>query len=261
MSGRDKDTYCIQSVENALTLLEALCDEEDEVSLSHLSERLSMNKANVFRLLATFESRGYVERSQRNAKYRLGPSAYEIGQKFLSRMELLRKARSVMEQLVRECNESAYLAVQCGDEVLYLYVVDSIQQVKVASLVGQRFPLARSAAGMAIMAFAPPPGDGAEGKARHATAAEGLEAVRRAGAARDLDALGEGIASAAVPLIRSNGKVAGALVMLWPDFRVASEDVEQRFVPALKMAGEIVSARLGYRGYEKSIGARVRVHA
>ncbi len=251
MPGRDKDTYCIQSVENALTLLEALCDEEDEVSLSYLSERLGMNKANVFRLLATFESRGYVERSQRSSKYRLGPSAYEIGQKFLSRMELLRKARSVMDQLVRECNESTYLAVQCGDEVLYLYVVDTIQQVKVASLVGQRFPLAQSAAGQVIMAFAPPGGAGAEG----------LAAVRQTGLARDLDTLGEGIASAAVPLIRGNGTVAGALVMLWPDFRVAAEDVERRFVPALKMAGEIVSARLGYRGYERSIGSRGRVSA
>ncbi|PLY00923.1 MAG: IclR family transcriptional regulator [Desulfuromonas sp.] len=247
MPGRDKDTYCIQSVENALTLLEALCEEEEEVSLSRLSERLGMNKANVFRLLATFESRGYVERSQISSKYRLGPSAYEIGQKFLSRMDLLRKARSVMEQLVRECNESIYLVVPCGREVLFLYVTDSIQQVKVASLVGRRFPLESSAAGQVIRAF-----DVSSG----AAGAGNLEAIRRAGIARDEDALGEGIASLAVPLIRGGSKVAGALVMLWPDFRVPGEGVDRQFVPALKMAGEIVSARLGYRGYENSIGAR-----
>jgi len=249
MPGRDKDTYCIQSVENALTLLEALCEEEEEVSLSRLSERLSMNKANVFRLLATFESRGYVERSQRSSKYRLGPSAYEIGQKFLSRMELLRKARAVMEQLVRECNESVYLAVPCADEVLFLYVIDSIQQVKVASLVGRRFPLATSAAGQVMRVFSLPAGTGAD---------EGGMAIRQAGVSRDDDTLDEGIASLAVPLIRGSGKVAGALVMVWPDFRVPREGVEKQFVPALKMAGEIVSARLGYRGYENSIGARER---
>jgi len=249
MPGRDKDTYCIQSVENALTLLEALCEEEEEVSLSRLSDRLRMNKANVFRLLATFESRGYVERSQRSSKYRLGPSAYEIGQKFLSRMELLRKARSVMEQLVRECNESIYLAVRCADEVLFLYVVDSIQQVKVASLVGRRFPLASSAAGQVLSAF---------GVVAGAVEDVGGAAIRQDGFARDEDVLGEGIASLAVPLIRGSGKVAGALVMVWPDFRVSGEGVERQLVPALKMAGEIVSARLGYRGYESSIGARGR---
>lgn len=261
MPGRDKDTYCIQSVENALTLLEALCDEEDEVSLSRLSERLRMNKANVFRLLATFENRGYVERSQLSSKYRLGPSAYEIGQKFLSRMDLLRKARSVMEQLVRECNESVYLVVECGDEVLFLYVVDTIQQVKVASLVGQRFPMAVAAAGRVMMACSASTtvSVGKNGKTRLAITAEGLEEVRQSGFDRDRDALGEGIASAAVPLVSGTGKVAGALVMLWPEFRVDEGEVEKRFVPALSMAGEIVSARLGYRGYEKNIGERSHV--
>jgi len=159
----------------------------------------------------------------------------------------LRKARSVMEQLVRECNESIYLVVQCGREVLFLYVIDSIQQVKVASLVGRRFPLESSAAGQVIRAFGASPGASSAGE---------LESILRSGIARDEDALGEGIASLAVPLIRGGGKVAGALVMLWPDFRVPDEGVDSQFVPALKMAGEIVSARLGYRGYENSIGAR-----
>jgi len=248
--GRDKETYCIQSVENALTLLEALSEEEDEVSLSHLSERLSMNKANVFRLLATFENRGYVERSQRSSKYRLGPSAYEIGQKFLSRMELLRKARPVMEQLVRECNESTYLAVPCGDEVLFLYVIESIQQVKVASLVGKRFPLETTAAGQIMMAFTAPQGDNGSGSQRPSAKHEKLEALQRIGLTKDLDALGEGIASLATPLVRGNGTVAGALVMLWPDFRIPAKESIEHFEPALKTAGEIVSARLGYRGYE-----------
>jgi len=251
MPAREKDTYCIQSVENALTLLEALSDEEDEVSLSQLSERLSMNKANVFRLLATFENRGYVERSQRSSKYRLGPSAYEIGQKFLSRMELLRKARPVMEQLVRECNESTYLAVPCGDEVLFLYVIESIQQVKVASMVGKRFPLETAAAGQIMMAFATPTGDNGKGSQRPAARGEISERLQRAGLASDLDTLGDGIASLATPLIRGNGTVAGALVMLWPDFRITAEESTEHFGPALKTAGEIVSARLGYRGYER----------
>jgi len=256
--GKEKDAYCIQSVENALTLLEALCDEEDEVSLSRLSDRLSMNKANVFRLLATFESRGYVERSQQSSKYRLGPSAYEIGQKFLSRMELLRKARSVMEQLVRECNESVYLAVPCGDEVLFLYVVDSIQQVKIASLVGKRFPFERCAAGKIMQALTElGPVAREEGVGESARMLE-LEGLLHAGIASDENMLGEGISSLAVPLMRGNSKVAGSLVMVWPSFRVPSEGIEKQFEPALRLSGEIVSARLGYRGYEKSAGIRGR---
>ena len=99
MPSRDKESYSIQAVENALDVLEALSEIDDDVRISQLSEKLAMNKTSVFRLLATFENRGYVEREERSGKYRLGLSAYEIGQKFLSRMGLLRHARPVVERL------------------------------------------------------------------------------------------------------------------------------------------------------------------
>ena len=83
MPSRDKESYSIQAVENALDVLEALSEIDDDVRISQLSEKLAMNKTSVFRLLATFENRGYVEREEQSGKYRLGLSAYEIGQKFL----------------------------------------------------------------------------------------------------------------------------------------------------------------------------------
>ena len=112
MPSRDKESYSIQAVENALDVLEALSEIDDDVRISQLSEKLAMNKTSVFRLLATFENRGYVEREERSGKYRLGLSAYEIGQKFLSRMGLLRHARPVAERLARGCNEAVYIAVR-----------------------------------------------------------------------------------------------------------------------------------------------------
>ena len=64
MPSREKDSYNIRSVENALNLLEALADEENKCSLAQLSQRLDMTKASLFRLMATFENHGYVERGQ-----------------------------------------------------------------------------------------------------------------------------------------------------------------------------------------------------
>ena len=153
MPSQGKNPYSIQSVENALDVLEALCEFEDDVRISHLSEKLGMNKTSVFRLLATFENRGYVEREKGSGKYRLGLSAYEIGQRFLSRMGLLRKARPVMEKLVRECNEAVYLVVRRGSGVLFLDMVDTSQQVKIIAMVGNSYPLAGNAAGKIMLAL------------------------------------------------------------------------------------------------------------
>jgi DNA-binding IclR family transcriptional regulator len=242
MPPRSKESYSIQSVDNALNVLEALSDEGDEIRISHLSERLGMNKTSVFRLLATFESRGYVERERETGKYRLGLSAYEIGQKLLSRMVVLRHAHPAMERLARECGEAVYLAVQRNSEVLFLDMVDSLQQVKVTALTGRRYPLEAVAAGRAILAFSTP------AAALVGIAAADLAAIRSTGIASDRDALGDGTASLATPIFRSGKELAGSLCLLGPAFRLATEQFRKDYTPRLREAAEIVSSKLGYLG-------------
>ncbi len=242
MPTREKDTYCVHSVENALALLEVLGEEDGEVTLTRLSERLGVRRASVFRLLATFENRGYVQRRQGSTKYSLGPSAHEIGQKLLSRMELLRKARPVMQVLAREHDEAVYLVFRRQEEALFLDMVDSAQQVKVVPLVGRRFPLGEVAAGRVLGAYA----DDDNGTI------EEREAIRRQGYCLSFNDVGEGVVSVATPLFNGAGKVVAALVLLGPDFRLPPERVEGQLLPALRLAGEVVSSKLGYfKGYAR----------
>jgi len=253
LPSREKETYSIQSVENALNVLEALCDDDDEVRISRLSEKLGMNKTSVFRLLATFESRGYVEREELSGKYRLGIAAYEMGQKFLSRMSLLKKARPVMEQLVRECNEAVYLAVRRDDDLLFLDAVDTPLQVKIVSLVGKRYPLALSAAGQILLAGAWLQEEaGPERKHRPTQdpglADETLREILKQGFCVGTEALGEGVTCLAVPLLNLHGETVASLAMIGPDFRMNPALIEAEFLPRLKDAGQIISSKLGYLG-------------
>ncbi|WP_429884374.1 IclR family transcriptional regulator [Geoalkalibacter halelectricus] len=245
MPAREKESYSIRSVDNALALLEALSEEDEELSLSRLSERMGLNKASVFRLLATFERRGYVERRQGSRDYQLGPSAYEIGQKLLSRMGLLRKARPVMEKLVRECDEAAYLVVRRSDDALFLDMVDNLQQVKVVSLVGRRLPLESCAAGKIFLAF----DDNIEQNLKDKLTKEERESIRRQGFAGDCHGIGEGGSCIAVPLFDAAAEVAGVLALVGPEFRMPSERIEKQLFPALKNAGETICSKLGYLGY------------
>ncbi len=228
---RGKDTYSIQSVENALNVLEALCEEENEVRISRLSEKLDMNKTSVFRLLATLENRGYVEREKDSGKYKLGLSAYEMGQKFLSKMDLLKMARPVMGKLVRECNEAVYIAVRSGEEVLFLDSVDTPQQVKIVTLVGKRYPFMSTSAGRVL--------------AGHAEINENWQQETDT----DCGALGEGIASIAVPLMDGSGKKPGSLCMIGPEFRLTPEKVSKELLPSLAEAGMVISSKLGFVGH------------
>jgi DNA-binding MarR family transcriptional regulator len=85
---KPKGEYAIQTVVNAMRLLEAFRDEE-ELGVTELSRRLSLHKNNVFRLLATLEQQGYIEQSTASDRYRLGVESLELGQAFLRGRTLL----------------------------------------------------------------------------------------------------------------------------------------------------------------------------
>jgi DNA-binding IclR family transcriptional regulator len=159
-------------------------------------------------------------------------------------MGLLRKARPVVNRMVRECDEAAYIAVRRGSDVLFLDMVDTSQQVKIISLVGKRYPIEVPAAGKVLL------GCDAAGEIAgdKPDLTESLAKIRRQGFCADQGAMGDGIASVAVPLFGSGGKIQGALCFVGPDFRLPREKVEIELLPRLQEAGNIISSKLGYFG-------------
>lgn len=251
-----RSDYEIRSVTRALDLLEAICEEEtgeaggseDEVRVTMLSRRLGLSKSAVFRLLATFESRGYVERAADTGIYRIGVTAFEVGRKLLTRMGLLQQARPVMEELCRRCNEAVYLAIRRGGEFLFIDLVESAQQVKIAALVGKRFPLTCAAPGQVLLAFSDNSG---------VSASSPMESgIRLRGYCHEQGGLGEMVCCLAAPFFNSFGGVAGALCVIGPTFRMPEPQLDTQFWPLLKDASDAISSKLGYL---KQYSGRIRL--
>ena len=81
---RDKTNYTIQSVAHALDVVEQFADPAAaELGVTELSKRLKLHKNNVFRLLATLESRGYIEQNRASENYRLGIRCLQLGQAYV----------------------------------------------------------------------------------------------------------------------------------------------------------------------------------
>ena len=85
---REKSNYIIRSVSHALDVIEQFFGEADELGVTELSKRLKLHKNNIFRLLATLESRGYIEQNKATENYRLGIRCLQLGQAYVSRMGL-----------------------------------------------------------------------------------------------------------------------------------------------------------------------------
>ena len=248
MSELVKKGASIKSVENALAVLEVFGETDGDVRLGHLSQKLNINKSSLFRILSTFVQRGYVEQIKKDGKYRLSVSAFEVGQKFLSRMELLRKAKPIMVGLARECDETVYLAVLAGREILLLDKVDTTNPVRIMPLVGKRYSLSQCAAGKVMQAYNCPE-RGCFSAEKPAFSEESPDAIRQRGFVSDVDSLGDGIGCLAVPVLNARKQAFGCLCIVAPQYRFTEEKVQGYLLPRLMVAGQTVSSQLGYRGH------------
>lgn len=246
---REKGVYSVQAVVKAIELLEALAQEDANPTLAALSKKLDLSRNKSFRLLATLEDKGLVERNEETGTYSLGVHAFEMAQHILKGTNIIRLAHPVMEELAHKLGEAIYLTVVSEDEVLFLDMVDSFQQVRTVDLVGKRFPFFTNAAGKVIKSVSSFDLFGRHGKRRGeepSALVKELEEIRRRGVAVDFGGLGDGICAVAVVIRDYAGKVVGALTLLAPTFRMLPERLDGEVIPALLAGGEELSMKFGY---------------
>ena len=258
MAKKDKAEYIIQAVSHALDLLEQFHGDVDELGVTELSKRLKLHKNNVFRLLATLESRGYIEQNKATENYRLGLKSLELGQTFIKQMGLLRQAKPILEKLVAECNETSYVAIFKEGHIVYLDVVETDLTVRVVSRVGSRLPAYCTAAGKVHLAFMAdeeveavlPLGELKQYSTNTLTDRETLKQelrkVAEQGYAIDNEELDLGVRCVAVPIRDYTRRIVGAVSISGPSMRLNDERIEKELVPLVMQAGEELSTRLGY---------------
>lgn len=257
MAKKEKSEYLIQAVSHALDLLEQFHDEVDELGVTELSKRLKLHKNNVFRLLATLESRGYIEQNRVTENYRLGLKTLELGQTFIKQMGLLRQAKPVLEELVKKCNETSYVAILKDQCIVYLDVVETDLTVRVVPRVGSRLPAYCTAAGKVQIAymsdeeldqflpkelkgFTPSTFTSREELKKH------LHEVAEQGWALDNEELDLGVRCVGAPIRDYTRRIVGAVSISGPSMRFSDERIEKELIPLVVQAAEDISTKLGY---------------
>lgn len=247
---REKGVYSVQAVVKAIDLLETLAQNSSSSTVATLEKKLELSHNKVFRLLATLEDKGLVERDKATGSYSLGTQAYAMAQHILKSDNLIRMAHPIMVELARKLDEAVYITVMNNDDVLFLDMVDSFQQIKAVDLVGRRFPFFTNAAGKVIKSVSSIDLFGRTGKKRgikdiHKLETE-LNEIRRTGVAVDFNGLGEGICTVAVVIRDYAGKVVGALALLAPSFRMLQDRLEKEVIPCMLEGAEQLSMKFGY---------------
>lgn len=253
-----KSDYLIQSVSRALDILEAFAVGQEELGVTELSRKLKLHKNNVFRLLATLETRGYVEQDRETGNYRLGMRTFEVASVFLHHLGLVKQARTVLEQLATETGETAYLAVLDGPWVVCVDMVETRHAVRVMPWLGQRLPAHATALGKAQLAFRPhdeleqlwkqhpPVARTPRTMTDPGRLADELQQLAAQEAALEDEEAASGVRGAAAPVRDYQKRVVGAIGVVGPVSRVGPERLQGELVSRVKAAAQAVSRRLGY---------------
>ena len=259
MMKKEKTEYLIQAVSHALDLLEQFHGEVDELGVTELSKRLKLHKNNIFRLLATLESRGYIEQNRVTENYRLGLKTLELGQTFIRQLGLLRQSRPVLEEIVRACNETAYVAIVKDFNSIYLDAVETDKTVRVVTRVGCRLPAYCSAAGKVQIASINEEEldnyiNNTDFKSFTNNTITDREKLRKElqqvlenGYAIDDEELDVGVKCVSAPIRDYTRRIVGAVSISGPSIRFSKERMERELIPLVVKSSEEISAKFGFQ--------------
>ncbi|MBE9375265.1 IclR family transcriptional regulator [Saccharopolyspora sp. HNM0983] len=142
-----------QSLERGLTVLGALGDGPQ--TLDGLATAAGVHKSTALRLLRTLEANRFVRREGAH-HYRLGSALFDLANRALEDVDVRDAARGPIRELAENTGHTIHVAVQEGDEVVYVDKVDSRHAVRMYSRVGRHVPLHCTAVGKALVAECPP---------------------------------------------------------------------------------------------------------
>jgi DNA-binding IclR family transcriptional regulator len=143
----------IQAVDRAATLLKAVADSREPLTVVELAAATSLNRSTAWRLLATLDRHGLVERDPVTQRYSVGHAVLQLaaGGDYDS---LVRRARPAVERLALETGETASLAVAKRFDLVYIDQVEA-PHVMSPNWLGRAAPLHATSSGKAFLAWLP----------------------------------------------------------------------------------------------------------
>ncbi len=257
-----------QTVQKALNLLEALVRSGQPRRLTELSRQLGLTKPNVYRLLSTLTTLGYVKKDPVTTLYSPTLKIWELGSLLVRDVDLVAVAQPRLRRLCQDTHESVQLAVFDSGFVVYVDKVDSPQPLKAMTSIGSRVPATVTSTGKALLAWLPP--ESLDQSMAHVKRYTALTLTRRKDIERDLEETrirgysinrGEfrvGVAGLAAPVRDRTGGVV-ASIGVWGAEKAILGARREELAHVLIVAARDISRDLGF--VEAVPAAPVRVPA
>jgi DNA-binding IclR family transcriptional regulator len=232
--------------------------------MSELARQVGLNRSTTYRILLSLERTGLVRKDEETGTYSLGLATFEIGNAYLSQMDLIQVCRPVMADLAQKVQETVHLAVLSNQEIVYVEKVDSPRTLGVISKIGQRGPLYSTALGKVLLAHQPKQEQSKiirEMRLKPFTVntitskkdlVKELKRVREQGYALDQRESEIDIECIGAAIKNYLGDTIAALSISGPQKKIKTAG-DKEFINSVVEAANLISSKMGYRAEAKSL--------
>lgn len=218
----------VHAVARALAVLDAFDIDEQTVSLSELSRRLSMGKTTVLRTARTLAAAGYLVQTD-DGRWRLGPAAGWLGVRYQTSFDVNNVIDGLLRRLHAQTGETGAFFVREGNWRTCVARVDRLSMARVHLRVGEKLPLDKGASGRVLLAFSGEPG-------------EIYDKIRRGGFYISMGERDPSMSSIAIPVFRASRELFGALCVSGQADRLTVQVLEQHLKPLIDAGAELSRA-------------------
>jgi DNA-binding IclR family transcriptional regulator len=202
-----------RSPARALAILELLAEQGPQNN-GEIATALGLPKSTLSTLLDILIEAGYVRRGPER-RFVLSGRVLRLAQGFLAGSSWRDMFLPVLETLSKACAETAFLIGEDGENLVVLARNVVSQGLTYTMPIGAQLPLARTAGGMALLAFRP-----------QARADETLAAIALGEVAYSDAGPVEGVVSLALPIRDSTGMPIASFSVALPHMRLNPERLE-----------------------------------
>ena len=242
-----------------MQILHCFSNNEPELTLTAIAERLDMHKSIASRLVTSLCDWRMLERDPLTKRIRLGMGAWQLGMLVSNQNALVRAALPVLTDLAERTRHSAHVAILERDEMFVVATVQSPEALRVTLQVGDRRPLHATAAGKLMLAFmseeqraqALPKGSLQRLTRATITSMAELEAsltlVRRAAVAWNEGESATGVGGVAAGVFNVAGSMIATVSSVFPQTLVAQSQ-KSALANEVRKSAEALSIKFGWDG-------------
>lgn len=252
----EKSRRGIQSIEIGSGLLLQLAKHVRPIALKDLARAAGMTAGKAHPYMVSFLNVGFVKQTDAG-QYELGPLALQLGLSALQRMDPVKEASPLIEDLARETNQSTALAVWGNLGPTIVRLEEPIQPLHVNLRTGTVMSLANTATGRLFAAYLPAKvvegllgdelsrfGSGSTAPMTREALEDLLAETRRHGLSRTRGRPIPGIDALCAPVFDAEGHIVLGILAMGPTANFDS-NWEGGVARALKQCAAEVSRRIG----------------